>query len=80
VASEAPAKTKEIPAQADVRIVGGKTNVKLRAYGVATCARMSALLTELMTNAVTHPGVSATSQTAAKAVTELLRALNSERE
>lgn len=52
--SEAPAKTKEIPAQADVRIVGGRVNVKLRAYGFATLVRFEALLDELQSNASAH--------------------------
>lgn len=71
-------KPKAIPAQADVRIVGGKTTVKLRAYGVTTCARMTALLSELMQNASTHMSISGNAQAAAKELTELLEALNRE--
>lgn len=47
---------KESP-QADVRIVGGKTSVRLRAYGEATLNRFNALLLELNTNAATHPEI-----------------------
>jgi hypothetical protein len=67
---------KQIPPQVDVRIVGGKTTIELRAYGVHTCVRMSALLAELNQNAKTHAAVhDATAKTAA-GFTELLSAIN----
>jgi hypothetical protein len=67
--------SKEIPAQADVRIVGGKTSVRLRAYAEATLNRFNALLLELNTNAATHAEIAKAVKTNRDALVQLNLAL-----
>jgi len=72
------AATKEKPAQCDVRIVGGKTTVRLRAVGVKTIDRMGDLLAELHQNAATAKPIHDATATAAEAFGKLLALLNAE--
>ncbi len=64
--------------QADVRIVGGKTTVKLRAAGRLTVARMKLLLLELQTNAATHPTIPAKVRAAHQALIDLTSEVDAE--
>lgn len=70
--------TKEKPAQCDVRIVGGKTTVSLRAYGVRTLQRACDLMTELNQNARTAEAIHAANAEAAAALTKLMALINAE--
>ena len=70
--------TKEKPAQCDVRIVGGRTTVSLRAYGVRTLERVTDLLAELNQNATTAKPIHDATADAAAALTKLMALINAE--
>ncbi len=72
------AATKEKPAQCDVRIVGGKTTVSLRAYGVRTLERAGDLLAELNQNATTAEAIHNATAEAAASLTKLMTLINAE--
>jgi hypothetical protein len=66
---------KTYPPAADVRIVGGNTQVRLRSWGNATLNRFNALLLELNTNAATHPEIFKAVKTNRDALVQLNLAL-----
>jgi hypothetical protein len=66
------------PAQCDVRIVGGKTTVQLRAYGLRSMERMTALLSELDQNATTAKEIHDANVEVAVAIAKLIALLRAE--
>jgi hypothetical protein len=67
--------TKPKTPQADVRNVGGKTTVTLRAFGQTTIDRMTDLVTELCENAKTHNEVHSAAVNVATTLADLKKAL-----
>lgn len=69
---------KEKTPQADVRIVGGKTTVSLRAFGLKTLDRMGDLVGELNQNARTSEAIHAANAEVSAAMTKLMALINAE--
>lgn len=72
------AEAKEKPANCDVRIVGGKTTVRLRSYGLRTFERMHDFHAELHQNAKTATAIHDANAEAAAALTKLMALINAE--